>query len=235
MRATSYIVAATPRSGSSLLCEGLSATSVAGFPNEFFAPDFRWMWRKAWGLEDSIGINSYIESALFHGTSRNGITAFKIQWMHAAPLAEEMGRPGEDALSALLPGARFVNIIRLDRRAQALSWFRAIATNEWWRFGAASGPPPPAFDRAAVLSLEAHLQNQQNAWQRYFAERGIVPLTVEYEALGRDYRGEITRVLQFLGLDRLPAAAIPPPCLSRQADSVTADWRQRLDQASGCP
>ena len=32
----SYLVCATPRSGSTLLCEGLKATGVAGRPEEYF-------------------------------------------------------------------------------------------------------------------------------------------------------------------------------------------------------
>ena len=33
---TSYLVCATPRSGSTLLCQGLKATGVAGRPEEYF-------------------------------------------------------------------------------------------------------------------------------------------------------------------------------------------------------
>jgi LPS sulfotransferase NodH len=229
MRATAYIVAATPRTGSSLLCEGLAATGVAGRPNEFFAPDFRTMWRREWGLDDSASISAYVETALRQGTSSNGVRAFKIQWMHVAPLSLELGWPGSDVLAWLLPGAKFVNIVRRDRRAQALSWFRAIETNEWWRFDNAPAPMAPALDLDTVLRLEAHIKRQQAAWRNYFAARVVVPLTVEYEALDHDYRGEVARVLQFLGLDASHAEAIPQPRLTRQADAVTTHWRRHLD------
>jgi LPS sulfotransferase NodH len=229
VRATAYIVAATPRTGSSLLCEGLSATGVAGVPNEVFAPDFRAMWRKQWRLDESVGMGAYVEAALRHATSSNGVTALKIQWMHVAPLARELGSPGGDVLSRLLPGAKFVNVVRRDRLAQALSWFRAIETNEWWRFDNAPAAAAPALDLDAVHELEAHIEGQQAAWRSYFADRNIVPLTVEYEALDRDYRGEVARVLQFIGLDPSHAEAIPQARLTRQADAVTAHWRRHLD------
>jgi trehalose 2-sulfotransferase len=229
--ARAYIVAATPRTGSSLLCEGLCATGVAGYPSEPFAPDFCAMWRARWGLDRTIGTRGYVDAALRHGTSANGITAFKIQWMHIAPLARELRLPEDEVLWKLLPGARFVNMVRRDRRAQALSWFRAIATDEWWRFDdAATEPPsPPVLDLDTVRELEAHIEAQQAAWRRYCIEREIVPLTVEYEALDRDYRGEVSRVLRFLGLDPTPARSIPPPRLARQADAVTDGWRRHLE------
>jgi trehalose 2-sulfotransferase len=187
------------------------------------------MWRKHWRLEESVGISTYAEAALRHGTSSNGVAAFKIQWMHVAPLARELGRPGRDVLSWLLPGAKFVNIVRRDRRAQALSWFRAIETNEWWRFDDAPAPAAPVFDLDAVQELKAHIERQQAGWRDYFADKNVVPLTVEYEALDWDYRGEVARVLQFLGLDPSHAQAIPQPRLTRQADAVTADWRRHLE------
>lgn len=232
MSATQYIVAATPRTGSSLLCECLCATRVAGFPNEPFAPDFRWMWRRRWGLPDSVAAPVYAQTALRHGTSPNGIVAFKIQWMHVAVLACDLGRSEGNVLSWLLPSARFVNIVRRDRRAQALSWFRAIATNQWWQFEEREAPAPPSPGLEPVRRLEWHIEAQQNAWLAHFAARGIVPLTVEYEALDEDFRHEIGRVLEFLGLDASPARALPPPLLSRQADAITAAWRERLEPAA---
>jgi LPS sulfotransferase NodH len=232
VRATEYIVAGTPRTGSNLLCEGLTATGVAGAPNEVFAPDFLWIWRARWGLPESVEIGPYVEAALAHGTSRNGVRAFKIQWMHVPPLARDLSRSESDVLAWLLPAARFVNVVRRDRRAQALSWFRAIATNQWWRTDVPTASAPPEPELGAVRELEAHIESQQAAWLEYFAVRKIVPLTVEYEALDQNYRGEVARVLGFLGLDPTRAAAIPRPRLLRQADGVTADWRRHLELAS---
>lgn len=227
-RCGAYIVASTPRTGSNLLCEGLAATRVAGRPQEFFAPDFRDAWQKHWGLDDSVRPQEYVATALRHGTSQNGVVAFKIQWMHVAPLAAELGLPQAHVLSGLLPDAAFVNTVRRDRLSQALSWFRAIATREWSRLHDSPAPPAPALDAEAVRHLELHIAWQQTAWTDYFQRRGIVPLTVEYEALDCDYRGQIRRVLEFLGLDPCLADAIAPPRLARQADEVTARWRQRL-------
>jgi trehalose 2-sulfotransferase len=228
MRATAYVVGATPRTGSSLLCEGLSATGTAGFPNEPFAPDFRAMWLQAWGLPDDVSPLAYAAEALRRGTA-GGVTAIKIQWMHIAPLAESLGRAEDGVLSWLLPNARYVHVVRRDRVAQALSWFRAIETNEWWRFGDAPVPAAPDLDVAAVYDLERHIANQDSAWRAFFERHGIEPLVVEYEALAGDYRGEVARVLSFLGLPPSAADTVPAPRLRRQADGVTEEWRRRVE------
>jgi len=228
MRATAYVVGATPRTGSSLLCEGLSATGKAGLPNEPFAPDFRSMWLQAWGLPGDVAPAAYAAEALRRGTA-GGVTGVKIQWMHVAPLARALGREEDDVLSSLLPGARYVHVVRRDRVAQALSWFRAIETNEWWRFRDSPVPAAPELDVDAVHDLERHIASQDSAWRAYFERHGIEPLVVEYEALDADYRTELARVLSFLGLPPSAADEVPAPRLHRQADAVTAEWRRRVD------
>jgi LPS sulfotransferase NodH len=231
----SYIIASTPRTGSSLLCEGLTATGIAGRPSEVFAPILREEWNQYWSLDPDASFQDFLHAAFLHGTTDNGVYGLKIQWMHVATLAQEMSFQGERAevLEHLIPGATFINIVRHDRRSQALSWFRAIATNEWWRTQSAENTRTPsevpALDCTAVRSLEVEIEMQQQAWKRYFLMRGIEPLIVEYEELAQDYPGQIARVLAFLGLDASAASSLPPPRLVRQSDRFTEHWRRVMD------
>src|SRR5262245_61613701 len=118
-----YVVAATPRTGSSLLCECLEATGIAGRPAEVFAPDFRDQWRKYLSVPAGASFDEYLGIVFRYGSTPNGVRALKIQWMHVATLANEYRFAGDsdDVLEALYPGAAYVNIRRQDRRAQALS------------------------------------------------------------------------------------------------------------------
>jgi LPS sulfotransferase NodH len=229
----SFIVAATPRTGSGLLCHGLIATGIAGCPAECFAPHLRAMWCQYWSLSPDANFNDFLSAAIRYGTTTNGVYGLKIHWMHFADLARDAWPPSgyDDPLQRLFPEARFINIVRRDRRAQALSYFRALATEEWERFEGANDVPkePPAFDADAILSLEADLSLQQQAWEEYFFKRGIVPLVVEYEALAQNYAAEIARTIGFLGLDPSVAQAVPPPQLVRQADELTSRWRSLME------
>lgn len=231
----SYIVAATPRTGSSLLCEGLFASGIAGRPGEVFAPGFRDIWTTDWSLPRDAAFDDFLDAAYQYGTTMNGMYGMKIQWMHVATLADEMGLDGDgaDVLDLLFPGAKFVNIVRRDRRAQALSWYRAVKTNEWWRFKddprQRTNGGEPAFDAQAIRKLEHEIERQQSAWAQYFRRRRVQWMTVEYEALDRDYRGEVARVLHFLGLNRSAARWIPAPRLDRQSDDLTIRWRELME------
>jgi LPS sulfotransferase NodH len=233
----SYIVASSPRTGSYLLCEGLESTGIAGRPTEVFSPEFQWIWRRRWSLGPAPCFQDYLAAALRHGTTSNGIYGLKIHWMHVSALARQADFPGNDSdvLDHLFPGAAYIRIVRRDRRAQAISFFRARATNEWWRIDGLpndqSNGCRPVFDAGAILALEAEMARQDFAWEQYLRERAIQPMVIEYEALTQDYRGQVARALSFLGLDPHAARNIPPPRLVRQSDALTDEWRALLEAA----
>ncbi|MBE9506501.1 MAG: hypothetical protein IMY86_00490, partial [Chloroflexi bacterium] len=47
---TSYLICATNRSGSSLLCEALKNTGIAGRPEEYFWRDDEPFWSERWSV-----------------------------------------------------------------------------------------------------------------------------------------------------------------------------------------
>jgi LPS sulfotransferase NodH len=226
-------VAATPRTGSTLLCEALEATSLAGRPAEIFAPHLRAWWRRHFSLSPDGSFAEYFRTAVEASTTDNGVYGIKVMSMHLAELAGEVSFSGEptDVLTSLFPDAAYVNVVRRDRRAQALSLHRAHQTDEWFR--RTDNPQTPLdqlrFDVAAVTSLETDLEVQQRTWDRYFERRRINPLLVEYETLIDNYRGEVARVLSFVGLEPSHASAIPSPSLKRQSDELTISWRRAMD------
>jgi LPS sulfotransferase NodH len=230
-----YIVAATPRTGSYSLCEGLGATGVAGRPTEFFNPVSISALSKRWQLHNDVSFDDYFLAAKQHGSTLNGVFGFKIHWFQLENLATAAGISGqpEQVLERLFPAAKFVNVVRRYRLGQAMSYYRAMATEEWWLIdGYNAGwprPPVPTFNAAAILSCVVDLARQQHAWDRYFTTRGISCLTVEYEALATDYRAEVGRVLAFLGLDESAAKLIPQSRFLRQADEATLHWRKQLE------
>lgn len=250
MRHTIYLVASTPRSGSSFLAAGLAATGVAGRPEEYFAAEHMAAYKEDLQLPQDCSWPEYLAKVKAYAATDNGIRGVKIHWRDVVLLAEALGfrdDPGV-VLEKLFPTAVFVNIVRADRRAQAISLFRAEATGEWFR---SSGPQArpwglylarPAQSRAAVdltavaptyeqiVGIERSLDAEQAAWTTYFRTRSRTVLTVRYEDLDGNYRGEIARVLRFLGADPAPAAGVPEPPLERQSDHINERWRRLIDQ-----
>ncbi|MEZ0354087.1 Stf0 family sulfotransferase [Mycobacterium sp. pR1184] len=251
-RHASYVIASTPRSGSSLLAAGLVATGVAGRPEEYFTPDHIASYKEDLNLPANCSWNEYLAKVMAFATTANGVRGVKIHWRHVVSLAQALDVPGDTGgvLEKLFPTAVFVNIVRADRRAQALSLFRAEATGEWFRsHGASASVRPwglymarrapgeasadltgvaPTYDQ--IIEIERRLDAEQAAWIDYFTTRRREILTVQYEDLDANHPGEIARVLQFLGADPAHAVGLPKPPLDRQSDHINESWRRLIDR-----
>jgi LPS sulfotransferase NodH len=252
MRHATYVIASTPRSGSSLLAAGLVATGVAGRPEEYFTPDHIGSYKEDLKLPMNCSWAQYLAKVIAFAATENGVRGVKIHWRHVVLLAQALGFRGDPGvvLEVLFPAAVFVNIVRADRRAQAISLFRAEMTGEWFRspgsprsvrpWGLYLARPTPG--RAAgdltgvaptyeqIIGMERSLDAEQAAWTNYFTTRRLTALTVRYEDVDANYRGEIARVLQFLGADPARAAGLPKPPLERQSDHINEHWRRLIDR-----
>src|ERR1700724_636380 len=130
-----YVIASTPRSGSSLLAAGLVATGVAGRPEEYFTPDHIGSYKEDLKLPMNCSGAEYLAKVMAFAATENGVRGVKIHWRHVVVLARALGFRGDPGvvLEVLFPAAVFVNIVRADRRAQAISPFRAETTGQWFR------------------------------------------------------------------------------------------------------
>ena len=239
----SYLVCATPRSGSTLLCALLAGTGVAGRPEEYF----ECLWRTGlprqpreyFGGVDDAGVLALLAptdprdadrsdpfpSALERGTTGNGVFGAKLMWTHLLDLAERLERPAEPALLAeRLPELRYVHVTRGDKVAQAVSLWRAVQTRAW-RAGDVKEEGVAVYHGGAIGHLVAQLTEQDEAWRAWFAANGIEPLTIAYEALAGDAPVAAGAVLEHIGAG---PAEIPQPPLRRQGDDRSARWVERF-------
>jgi LPS sulfotransferase NodH len=239
----SYVVCATPRSGSTLLCALLAGTGVAGRPEEYFErlahSGLPRQPREYFeGVEDAELLAHLaptdpgrpdradpIPAALAAGTTANGVFGAKLMWTHLLDLAERLGRSPDAALLAeRLPEPRYVHVTRGDKVAQAVSLWRAVQTRAW-RAGEVSEEGKATYHGGAIAHLVAQLSEQDEAWRAWFAANGIRPLTIAYEALAVDVRATTVAVLDHLGAGD---AEIPEPPLRRQGDDRSTRWVERF-------
>jgi LPS sulfotransferase NodH len=224
------------RTGSYLLCEALEWTERAGHPREIFCPERRGMYEGEWKLPAGVAMADYLRVAIEQGTSENGVFGTKIHYHHLEPLARECKFAGDPSqvLRQFFPGAKYIHLRRRDRRGQAISWYRAKITNEWWRIRDVPQPDltgrAPEFHAPEIRRREFELERQQQAWDRFFADRAVESITMDYEELAANYREEVARVLAFIGEDAAPAQKLPEPRLVVQADATTEEWRAKMDK-----
>ncbi|HKG39287.1 MAG TPA: Stf0 family sulfotransferase [Conexibacter sp.] len=251
---TSYLVCATPRSGSTLLCETLRATGVAGVPLEHFeillhsglprqpreyfdgvadAGVLQLLAPLQAGRPSGEPAEAWRSRVVRQGLTANGVWGGKLMWGHVADLLSRAGRLDgladarlETALRALLGDVRLVFVTRSDKVAQAVSLWRAVQTQRWRADADAPRRPHDAEYRfTAIDHLVSQLQADEAAWRAWFATHAPAePLELSYEAIAADPRAAVGRVLDFCGL---PRVAIPDPPLRHQRDARSREWGER--------
>ncbi len=249
---SAYLVCATPRSGSTLLCEMLRETGRAGRPlehfeilrhsslprqpREYFAdlprPELLELLAKPRSNGPSReSAQTWWARILREGRGENGVWGGKLMWGHVDELVarcrELPGLAGadlEDVLHELLDDPQLIFVTRRDRIAQAVSLWRALQTQSW-RAGEAPAADSLVYDFTAVDHLVAQLESDERAWREWFARTGRHPTEVTYDQLDTAPAETLAMVLRTLGL---PDAGVTlAPRLARQRDEISHAWIER--------
>ena len=243
-----YLVCATPRSGSTLLCNSLEAAGVAGRPREYFwelrspevlrlLPADSEMDRDAeraptWSRDD---YERHVAAALREGTTPNGVFGAKLMWSYFNDfLALMRGIPrfaglGDGSLlNAALPELRYVFVSRSDKVRQAVSLWRALQTLVWQDtdVGAEQREQRPVYSFDAIGHLLDQLRRHEDAWRGFFFRIGQRPLSLYYEDIAGDLEGTVGRVLDDLRIARPQDGLLARQPLSRQSDELSESWVQ---------
>ena len=247
---TAYVLCGTPRSGSTLLCEMLGATGLAGRPNSFFRPVDILGWADAWGVPHPQDIDGpdfdrdYLSAMQREGSAGTGVFGLRLMWDSLAEASRRLDRAlaAERDIALNLEAAfgptLYVHVSRHDKVAQAVSRTRAEQSGIWHLAAdgtvleGAGSAQPVSYDGARVAELVRQLQSDEASWSAFFRERGISPLRLVYEDVTADPNAALASILAALGLD--PEAARGTPVkTARMADEESRLWTDRFRQEHG--
>lgn len=231
----SYTIWFSQRTGSTLLCKALEATRVAGRPNELLQNPSLLDEHHAGRYED-------LQKRLWEvGSTPNGVFALKhsfceprfsfvLQTLRKFPGCPQDERNRPAIWEHAFPNHRHIFMTRRNKVRLAISWWRAIQTEEWHRL---SGVSPRAVELVngysfpAIHQLYEECSMREAGIQEFFSEGNIVPLTIVYEDFVQEYEKTVRKLLEFLGLE-VAGTQIPPPSLARTADQIAEEWAQRF-------
>ena len=240
----SYLVCANQRSGSTLLCEALAGTGIAGRPEEYFLaadpvalPDWRF-WEDGSPLAVEHGVRdrrSYVELVYRLGTTPNGVFGAKLMWNNVRWAVEKFqgleefeGMDRRELFASAFPNLSVIHLARRDPVAQAVSWARAVQDGVWHLHGDEAPKPTaePKYDFHFISNLHELLLDGEAGWRGLYDELGLVPYELVYEDLIADPEHAVRSVLAFLGLDE--RASVPPVRTRPTADTLNAEWIERF-------
>jgi len=254
------LVCATQRSGSTLLCELLKGTEVAGVPDEFFealrssglprqpreyfrSPDMEDIANRLapteQGRPEQPGeFAGWFDYAVHRGTTPNGVFSSKLMWNYfddfRARVRELTGMENltfNQALDRIFPNLRIVFVRRRDKVSQAVSLWRAIQTQKWREAEDLSTQSPQAtYDYRAIKFLVDELHRWDANWEDWFHATGREPVRVIYEEFVGARASTLGRVLDALGIPPRELASNGNGPMRRQADDVSQDWVEQFRQ-----
>ena len=231
---TSYLICTIPRSGSSLLCEALRNSGLAGHPAEYFSGPGALTGGPGW---EDAAFADYMEELIARTTSPNGVFGVKVMWpqfmdflqkaSHLPPFKTPyLSTP--ELLSIQFPNLHYIFLTRRDKVRQAASQYRVIQTGRWkWTRGE---PSPrleqPTFNFEHIHFLYISTVASEAAWQKYFRQYGMRPFQVIYEEFIESYEETTKALLDYLQIRVPPQFRLGEPHLKKMADELNDAWCQ---------
>ncbi|MCB0208253.1 MAG: sulfotransferase [Anaerolineae bacterium] len=204
-----YIICTTPRSGSSLLCDILRATHLAGQPNEYF---FHGTYPQFFKQFEVSTFPDYLQKVLLTTSTPNGVFGAKfmtyyffdfIERIQRLPAYQTNTHTTSELLARVFPNLKYIWLTRRDKVRQAVSYAKAIQTDVWHVYGNNPGPAQQAIQlrEDVVKDLMHGITLQETAWQEYFSQSNITPLTLVYEDFNQSLEPTARLILNYLGVD----------------------------------
>lgn len=221
---SNYLIAMTPRSGSSFLCDLLKNTKMFGRPDELlnqgFLPDI---------LQRVPGpdADTYVRNMFRHARSRNGISGIKTSWFQFQNFTKAMNDP------SIFQKCRFIYLYRRDLPQQAVSLYLATESNVFHTNTRHSEEELGKlkrleYDFATIDKWYGHIVQQERGWKRYFDEHAINPLALCYEDIVDDLPCVLRRISRHVGV-QVKHAVVPAEqsVFKKIGDARNYEWACR--------
>jgi LPS sulfotransferase NodH len=193
---TKYIIAMTPRSGSSHLCDVMKNTELFGSPGEFLPAEFI---PKILLRAPANNADDYLVNVLKVLQSANGVSGVKTSWFQFQLFCGALKN------RSVIRKFKYIYLVRRDVAAQAVSLYRATEssffhTNINHSEVVINKNEQLEYDYEKINKWHKHIIAQEDGWQNYFSKNGIFPLYITYEDIESDVAGVVKRIAAYIGL-----------------------------------
>jgi LPS sulfotransferase NodH len=221
-----YLVCATHRSGSNLLCQALWHTDLAGRPQEFFSPTHAAKISETHelGVDPNADYVGYLNALMAKRATSNGVFGGKIMWPHLETFHEQIG----GSLADVFPNLSYIWVRRDDKLLQAISHWKAKQTKVYNSLQENSVPAEELkFDYEEIRKIVKRFTEQDEAWGAFFEQNGIEPFEVHYEAFANDYEATTRKMVEFLGVNIPDEFRVKPLTYKKLADEINEAWQKQ--------
>lgn len=197
---TNYCILSTPRSGSTMFCDALTSTGLAGFPREHLRDPSLIL-----AQQGNFDSDRYLKAIKSLHTTQNSVFGTKL----ISHFIEKYVSLSKGNLNPLDYFDNFIYLIRRDKVAQAVSLFMAQKSGVWKISQAEklsnyqnkiSNKTITKDDLEQVHKLHNRLLKEENYLEQMCVQKNIKPLVVYYEDITTDLSGHIAKLLRCLNI-----------------------------------
>ena len=220
-----FLIAITPRSGSSYLCDMMTKIKLFGIPGEVMNQEFiPRIIKRIPGRNPE----EYIRNVMRFRKTKNGVSGLKASWFQFQNFINAM----DDR--TFMAGFKYIYLTRRDIAAQAVSLYKATEssvfhTNIQHSQEAITKLQLLGYDYEKIKEWYIHIDRQEKGWQEYFYERRIIPLCVTYEDIDEDLYRVVKRIATFVGVNphniKMPEDS---SVFKKMRDPRNTEWAHRF-------
>jgi trehalose 2-sulfotransferase len=220
-----FVIAFTPRSGSSYLCDVMKRIRRFGKPDEVlnqqFIPNIL---KKIPGRTPE----EYLRNVIRHRKTPNGVSGLKTSWFQFDNFIKELEN------RSYLCGFRYIYLTRRNRELQAVSLYKATSTtvfhtNVHHDEEAIHMLRSIEYNYAKISEWYKHIDQQEKGWQSYFFENRVFPLCINYEEIEEDILSVLKRIAAFVKVNpnhvKMPDV---PSVFKKISDQRNIEWAHRF-------
>jgi LPS sulfotransferase NodH len=220
-----YVIAITPRSGSTYLCDVMRQTKRFGNPQEILDP-------KPIALRlptmPARSPEQYLRNVLRVQQSANGVSGFKASWFQWQNF--QASTDNHEIFSKL----KYIYLTRRNLALQAVSLYKATQSSV---FHAPANNNEQAliklqqleYDYEKIKFWHEHITAQEQGWQNYFYQHNIFPLCLSYEEIENNIEQVLKRIASYVGVNT-NNVAVPQKAsaYTKISDARNNEWALRF-------
>lgn len=214
-----YLVCSTIRTGSTLLCNYLTDTKLAGIPIDYSDRLYMRKYIDDWKNCHPL-TKEYVERVMkIYPSDPFGM---KMPYLSVREHIEH------NTLRDLFPSdPLYIYITRENILRQAISAVRGMQTGKWYSNAEPRQPVMAEnYSKPQIDGMKKELEKRENAWIGYFEYNNLSSYHITYEQLTENPKQTIIQALKFLGINVSSNFILPTPRLQKQADEISLKWEQ---------
>jgi LPS sulfotransferase NodH len=234
----SLIVCTQPRSGSYLLGDLLGLATDVPELEEWLIPTFQVPEATRFRMPDDFDRLAYVRELVSQKTSAKGVFSIKIMGWNFAEFIAEMQQRSEFAgsskreiLEALFPNPHFLFLRRSNHLSQAVSYAKAIQTQQWRAEHEKRRPTGHvSYSTLFVRDQFVAINKSEERWKTFFTQSDLKPYELIYEDFLKEPLQTLGKICEWLNLSPTSNLPVVEKRLNegRQSSVTNAEWKKRF-------